>query len=72
MVRLSEIERFGQRLQNDLEIHSLTSTQLYAMLRKSTNSFTPTVLRGYVKILKELGFVEFQDDCRWHIIKVKK
>lgn len=72
MARLSEIESFGQFLQESPELQSLTTTQLYKMLKRYTHSFTRDVLSGYIKLLKEQGVIEFENDGRWHIIKKNK
>lgn len=72
MAKLSEIERFGQGLQKHPELETLTTTQLRKMLMKFTNTFTPSVLVGYTKLLKEQGVIKFGNDGRWHIIKKNK
>lgn len=66
---VSEVERFGQRLQNDPEIQSLTTTQLYKMLKRSTTLVTREALQNSIKLLKEQGVIKFQNDGHWHIIK---
>ena len=70
MVKIDTLDRFGEHLRKG-DVSSLTITQLTKMLMKWTGSFGKSTLKRYVEILKERGYIEFNDG-RWNVVRVNK
>lgn len=60
--------QIGRRLQKS-EIDNLSTSELYQILQKATETLGQDTLRHYAKILKDEGFIKFTSDGLWEILR---
>jgi len=68
MTKYDVILQIGKKLQAS-DITTMSTTNLFQVLRRTTNVQSNKTLRHYAKILKEEGFIRFNNQGVWEIIR---
>ena len=68
MVDYQTIRELGYRLSKS-ELKTITSAKLFEILRRATNTQSNKTLRHYAKILKQEGYIKFNSQGAWDVIK---
>lgn len=62
------LKQIGGRLRRS-DVDSITTSELYSILRKATGIMNNDKLRYYAKMLRDDGYIKFNSDGVWEIIK---
>lgn len=66
-VKSDEIREIGERLRTS-DIKTISTTEFFTLLRKATNTSGMDVLKGYLRMLRDDGYVRFTNTGQWEII----
>ena len=67
MATYEQLNHLGIELKNS-DINTLSIEQLYKILRRATNAHQTSTLKHYAKMLRDGGFIEFENGL-WKIKK---
>ena len=68
MVSIDIIKEIGNRMRK-ADIKTISTSNLMVVLRKATGSIQTKTLKNYIKILKDEGYIRFNSDGLWEIIR---
>jgi len=67
-MRYNEVIELGNRLRES-DIKTISTEILYQLLGKASNVMTPKILKRYLKILRDAGYVAFNSKGVWEVVR---
>ena len=69
MATYDVIRQVGFKLRNS-NIKTISTPALFRILRKATNTHTNSVIKHYMKILKDEKFIRFNNEGLWDVMRL--